>query len=264
MGFLYRCGIIAAIVAVLVVGISTILYAAWTPTLHTWAKNIVTVAPVVTAAIFIGSLFVAVVGYRYARHTEKRKLTMQMISDQIHDRDIVKMFDDLRFLRRTFGEEITLREVGHRYQQALSSIGPGAPQHRQPRDVVIQVLNYYETWGVGINADALDETLLKNWWRGSLVADWQHLFFFICEFRDTYEDEKFLVNIERVVMRWANQRERAAITELERRYQAKDYPRKVGDVEKLLPNGQELSLTQTLPEQTLESIPTIPRKRRRA
>lgn len=182
-------------------------------------------AYLLTAFGFFVSLFIAIIGYTFLRHTEKNKLTMQMLSNQIHDNDIVRMFDDFRYLRQSFGEEFTYAKIQELYDNAANqnAMVRTDSSKRHPRDTILQVLNYYESWGIGVTEDALSEKILKKWWRTSLVCDWIDLYFFIQEFRDEI-GSTFMENFEYLATNWASEKEKAHLKKLKSRYETGDYP----------------------------------------
>lgn len=176
-------------------------------------------AALYTAFIALLSLTGAIVGYNFVRNSESRSKTLDFITRQLQDGDIIKMFSDFRSLRKKYHSTVIFFDVlGEASQKNENGPGIGPPLLKQEYDLIVQVLNYYETWGIGLEYRALDERMLKDWWRSSLVADFTDLYAFVIGYRDANGTPKTFEKAEMLARRWAQGDEIARLTDKKSEY----------------------------------------------
>lgn len=132
--------------------------------------------------------------------------SFDQISRQVRDRDLLQVFDRFRGIRKKFGNNLsyalvisTGAESGH------NELGHFV---RSDRDCLIHILNYYESWAIGINHGALSVAMLENWWRSTLVGDFIDLYPFVYGYRKETGVVGAFDQTERLVTeRWADSKE---------------------------------------------------------
>lgn len=112
--------------------------------------------------------------------------------------------------------------VDHDHESGFDS---GGHFVRNDRDCVLHVLNYYESWGIGIRGQALDEKMLKDWWRSSLVRDFIDLYPFIAGYRRVLGIQTAFNEFQVLATSWATPSERAKILTVMRTRAAVPAPR---------------------------------------
>ncbi len=179
-------------------------------------------AAIYTAVAIALTLVSGLYGYGLLVSAQGKTKTMDFIAQQVNDRDLIDMFSELRNVKRRYGETVSYETVYadyKRYQEMVSDHGELA-NRRHAYDLIVQVLNYYETWGIGIENQALNDKMLNEWWRSSLVRDFISLYGFILEYREKKEIRDTFENAEKLAIRWADKDELAMIRDTKRRYDA--------------------------------------------
>ena len=134
-----------------------------------------------------------------SQRREKVNNSFEHIAIQTRDHDLIKMFEEFRLVRAQLmpDETITLglddvegAEVSH-HGKMLSA-----------EDVVKKVFNYYEATAIGIKKQALNETIIKDWWRRSYVLDFADFAQYVYEKRARDDAPKLYSEYESIVKQW--------------------------------------------------------------
>ena len=166
-------------------------------------------AALVSACFLFLTLLAAILGYLEASHTQSRSKTLDFLNRQAHDQQLIEMFKKWREFRKSIEADPTPLSV-----KCVSLYYAGGVQSDSAKknyEICIDVLNYYEIWAIGISNSALEESMLKQWWRTSLVADVTDLLPFIYGYQHATKVEKAFVEAERLASSWALQTEREQI-----------------------------------------------------
>lgn len=137
-----------------------------------------TISTAITALAIIGTVIVAHIAYNVTSRTARIQKTIDFISAQVNDKDLIEMMAKSRAIKRRFSyakQEINYENVlNHQeiLQNTLKENGILAPEKSGIADQIYNLINYYETWSVGIDNGALDEDILKDWWKTTYVRDW--------------------------------------------------------------------------------------------
>lgn len=115
-------------------------------------------ASLITPAIVLVSVGVAVMGVRSARASVRQKATLDLIEkteSTLHYRDLHSTF------------------AYHRRQNSFSRLhAPTEERDRSERQKILDYLNHYEIVSIGIRNNIIDARIYKNWMGGPFVRDW--------------------------------------------------------------------------------------------
>lgn len=194
----------------------------------TWllTRDLSKAADIATIALAIGTMLMAAavvisaaaayISYQDNRQIAKTRLTMDQISRQVHDKDIISIFNGFRAIRQKYnlGQDPenplthrTVIEADRETERMLGANGIHAGNRQKDRDVIINLLNYYETWALGIQRQAYDAEMLKDWWRSSLVADYIDLRVYIDTHRKAGKNFAAFEGFENLAKKWATPEE---------------------------------------------------------
>lgn len=164
-----------------------------------------------SGAVFFVILVSAVIAYvtvRDANRRARRSASFDHIAQQTRDRELIEMFEEFRVVRRKVTadkqnpvsiDDIEGLIIDH-HRRALSA-----------EDIIKKVFNYYEATAIGIREGALEETIIKGWWRSSFVLDWADFSEYVRQRRKRYEIPKLFCEYEELVKKWATNEERPKI-----------------------------------------------------
>ncbi|MEM0929680.1 MAG: DUF4760 domain-containing protein [Pseudomonadota bacterium] len=174
-----------------------------------------TIATGVTAFAIIGTVIIAQVAYETTSQNESKtakiQKTIDFISRQVHDKDLIDMLAASRAIKHRFTEakeDLTYQNV-QAYEEAIQQSLRESGMTGQPRksigNQIHNLLNYYETWSVGIENGALDEDLLKDWWKTTYTRDWARYKPFIEGHRDAANHPKAYRKFQQLAETWASE-----------------------------------------------------------
>lgn len=184
-------------------------------------------AALFTAVLLLVTLISGIFGYFETSHTQSRSKsrskTLDLISRQTHDNDIITMFKNLRELRKRLdaGDDVLgAVRINHYYKvgKLNREIDTEFEATKKDFELCIQVLNYYEIWAIGIRHHALEEQMLKEWWRTSLVGDFTDLLPFVLGYRDATGVRQAFVMAENLADIWATADERTQCKDVKTKY----------------------------------------------
>jgi hypothetical protein len=152
----------------------------------------------VAEAIIVGiAAIVAYLSYRSVMRTAARQHTLERIFQEHADREVIEQRDIFRTIKNDPNDKLqhyaTKEQLAEFIERQLktnhSPDGP-APEDRvatpeqielwtkqfqQRQSAIIAVLNRYETFAIGIQERAIDESIYKKWWKSTLISDWYAL-----------------------------------------------------------------------------------------
>lgn len=196
-----------------------------------WSNNEL-IAALVGAAV--GAL-IAVVGMRFARATEQKKLTLELFVERIWDKDYILCLQRLTSFARfiegaTFDEFMTAtaeslaQSHATNVSQAAASTAPASPQStgaasagasavaiatagpgpfETPLDVVRSIMNFYEIIAIGIRDQILDEAICKRYIYGEFLQNWRACRSIIDQIRVRANNDRIYKEVENLAKRWA-------------------------------------------------------------
>ncbi|MAC89223.1 MAG: hypothetical protein CMF73_07860 [Maricaulis sp.] len=148
--------------------------------------------PSLSPFVLLLSVGIAWLAFRDARrrnridHDEARKRdqvskSFDHIIEQTRDRDLIEMNEQFKAvidsLNKTGPGPYGLADVeGHFVKHRQAAIDAA--------EVITKLFNYYEATAIGISLGALDEEIIKRWWRASYVEDWRDFSAYVTEKRD--------------------------------------------------------------------------------
>lgn len=158
--------------------------------------------------VILGSAIIALVTLDHANKRARRSASFDHIAQQTRDRELIEMFEEFRVVRRkvTDGKEnpVSIDDIEgliiDHHRRALSA-----------EDIIKKVFNYYEATAVGIREGALEEQIIKGWWRTSFVLDWADFSEYVRQRRKRYGIPKLFCEYEALVQKWAEGAEREMI-----------------------------------------------------
>jgi len=159
-------------------------------------------------AVVVGSAFLAWKTIDDANRRARRTASFDHIAQQTRDRELIEMFEEFRVVRRKVLD-------GKENPVSIDDIeGLVIDHHRRAlgaEDIIKKVFNYYEATAIGIREGALEEQIIKGWWRTSFVLDWADFSEYVRQRRKRYRIPKLFSEYEALVDRWAEGDERAKI-----------------------------------------------------
>jgi len=148
--------------------------------------------PWIGPSIQAGAIVVSAIGVAWMIRTNRtiarQRAVLDLIVKEQTDADMIKA-------RKTF---VNLKQKGDIVQYAsLDKIGSEEASH------IRFILNMYEVVAIGINKNAYDERIYKDWCRTTAVRDWMACKDFIHIYqRDV--SPKIYAEFEKLAKRWAN------------------------------------------------------------
>lgn len=173
-----------------------------------------TVIAAITAGAIVGTVLIGWIAYNVQSITARRQKTFDVIYRQCHDKDIIEILDVNRHIRNKYAaadDAITLQSVRTNdqvFRQTLEANGLAQARRKLDFDYIMGLLNYYETLAIGVENEALDEALLKSWWRTNLVRDWTVFKDFVIDYRKEARAAAAFCKFEALANAWANEGEK--------------------------------------------------------
>lgn len=172
-------------------------------------SHLVAVSQIVTAgAVTITVAVTARQGIdllRANRDRAKTQASYDHIARQTYDRDLIQMFEDLRHVIKGLPSPIDV-ENGKLPVEVISE--DGGKLELMAEVFIRRVLNHYEVTSIGINRDALDEGIIRQWWRTNFVRDIIDLQTWIIENRSRVGSSAVFRECCDLAYRWAKEDER--------------------------------------------------------
>lgn len=168
----------------------------------------------ITTLAIIGTVFTAWLAYQVHAKTARVQKTIDFIYRQVHDQDILDIIDTNRQIKKKYERKkrpITYENImqdSEATAQLLAEMRVSSIDNKRDGDYIINLLNYYETWAIGIENSALEESLLKSWWRTTFVRDWQTYKTFVNEYRSVVRSGQAYCKVESLALRWAEDHEK--------------------------------------------------------
>lgn len=187
-----------------------------------WSGVVTASASVVTAVAVLISAAGAFRAYDSNRLATVDRTTFEVIHRSVHDKDLMEMFDIFRKIRirysKSNGKDIEqnyvithdeLFESYDQYQNAIGSSRVAENAHLHDYDIILRVLNYYESVAIGIRDGAINELMMRNWWRTTTVRDFIDMYVFIHQYRIFRGAPKVFEEAELLAVKWADTEELA-------------------------------------------------------
>lgn len=169
------------------------------------------VVPAISSIILGVSVLVAIAAFLDARHRNTKdhqearsraqiSKSFDHIIEQTRDRDLIAMNEEFKAVIDS------LKKLGPG-PYGLADVEDHLVKHREAAidaaEVITKLFNYYEATAIGIRLGALDEEIIKQWWRASYVADWQDFSLYIEEKRTRDKRAALYVEYQAQAERWA-------------------------------------------------------------
>ena len=74
-------------------------------------------------------------------------------------------------------------------------------------DIIKKVFNYYEATAIGVRMGALEEDVIRKWWRKTYILDWLDFKFYVQYIRENEKTPRAYCEYEALVTRWASDEE---------------------------------------------------------
>ncbi|MFY0637069.1 DUF4760 domain-containing protein [Maricaulis maris] len=152
-----------------------------------WWQWLPAVSPIVLGV----SVLIAALAFWDARHRNRKdhdkarkrdqvSKSFDHIIEQTRDRDLIVMNEQFKAVIDS------LKKAGPA-PYGLAQVEDHFVKHHQAAidaaEVITKLFNYYEATAIGIELKALDEEIIKQWWRASYVEDWQDFSLYVQEKR---------------------------------------------------------------------------------
>ncbi len=146
------------------------------------------------------SAIAALLLYLQSKRTAQIKASFDHISTQAGDKDLIEIVELFLALRESFNGKLP------EYNDAINTCEING---RLGRDIIKRRLNFYEVTAIGIRRGALNNKIIKEWWRGTFVADLRDAQGWIKGYRIQRESPKAYCEAYNLALKWANPSERA-------------------------------------------------------
>lgn len=162
-----------------------------------------------TAIAVIISAVAAYLGYQETREATKNRTSFEVIFKLVHDQDLIGIFGAWRSIKVKYDGDkdgVPFDDVHRNYKQyqaTLSQNGIAHTDHVHEYDIIISLLNYYEAIAIGIKDGAINEEIIKDWWRQTTVRDWTLLYQFVSGYRKERGSSTIYEHAEDIVNSWA-------------------------------------------------------------
>lgn len=153
-------------------------------------------------------------GYQSIRQAQVREKTLSFIEKTNEDKDIFELFEQLRYVRYKYDENIQFELVYAEYTDFVKNEMNDDNRNDGQRldyDYIVHLLNFYETWALGVRFGSLDEAMLADFWRRPLIVHWAALVEFVYSLRIVRNDPAAYELSEQLANRWALESEREII-----------------------------------------------------
>tara|TARA_R110002124_G_scaffold255128_1_gene420762 strand:- start:278 stop:913 length:636 start_codon:yes stop_codon:yes gene_type:complete len=165
---------------------------------------------VMVLEVLIVSFFAALYGYRLSYRAARLANSFQHIAVQTRDGDLIQMFEEFRVVRRELQASNDKQPLDTDTVEAAKPVKVGERKVR-PADVIKKVFNYYEATAIGVKRHALDEQMIKSWWRKSYILDWMDFAEYIRAKRKRDRLPRLFIEYESLVRRWATEEEQGLL-----------------------------------------------------
>ena len=180
------------------------------------AETFSAIASLTTLLAVIVTAVIAYNSFQEDRRRAQRNNSFEHIAIHTRDHDIINMFQEFVELRREFYKDVEVGDEGPwnlvQYDRVINGPKVGDPKKKgayiEAQDIVRKVFNYYEATAIGIKNGALDESIIKDWWRTTMVFDWYDYCLFIRKKREVDKIPKLYCELENLVDRWATEEEK--------------------------------------------------------
>ncbi|WP_417478553.1 DUF4760 domain-containing protein [Maricaulis sp.] len=160
--------------------------------------------------VLVISFVAAMYGYRLNYRATRLANSFQHIAVQTRDGDLIEMFEEFRVVRRSLKASNGTKALDADIVEAAEPIKIGARKVK-PSDVIKKVFNYYEATAIGVKRHALDEAMIRSWWRKSYILDWMDFAEYIRAKRKRDRLPRLFIEYESLVRRWANEEEQGLL-----------------------------------------------------
>lgn len=143
---------------------------------------------------------------RRAKQREQINNSFGHIAIQTRDHDLIQMFEQFRLARRKLRdghdgslgvEQVQDREISYNGRMLMAE------------DVLKKVFNYYEATAIGVKQEALNEPILRDWWRRSYVLDFNDFALYVYQRRLRDDADKMFIEYEGLARKWASEAEKS-------------------------------------------------------
>lgn len=138
------------------------------------------ILPALSPLVLIISALIALSTYRQARRTAgkdaeaankraKIKSSFDHIVEQTRDKDLILMNQQFKEMIESLEKKHGVGPYG--YDHVHDHMVDGKQRH-YAQEIITKLFNYYEATAIGIELGALEEQIIKSWWRSSYIQDW--------------------------------------------------------------------------------------------
>lgn len=164
-------------------------------------SELLDIVTVIALAVSAGAGFLL---YKVSRDTARRKASFDHISRQTHDKDLIAMVKYFRGVKNIVGGEndiVYSEDFNARIVAGAITCG----------DAILRLLNYYEVTAIGVRKKALDEDIVKDWWRSTFVQDLVDLQDWVIKYRKIKSAPKAFCECYFLAYEWADENERGSV-----------------------------------------------------
>lgn len=174
-------------------------------------------ASLVTIIVLLVTAFIARTEYSLSKVARIKTRTLDQIGKINEDQDIIQNYAQFRYILDKYNGIITFNKVNRsyvRYKEDYKKSREGNFDLKYVQhdfDHILQLLNFYETWAIGVNNDALDANMLRDWWREPYVRHFSSLVGFVHQYRKELNRPEAYEHFEALAKKWASSKEKKLI-----------------------------------------------------
>lgn len=167
-------------------------------------RNWEIIAAFFTASILLITLLFQIIRDMRQEFSSVKIKTLDYISNTHENYDTYRIFEDFRSILDNYSGNITFADVYKDYQVSIeNSLKYAEVRYRTDFDCILQILNLYESWAIGIRNSALDHVMLREWWREPYVRHFCSLVGFVRQYRKILNRPEAYEYYEKLALKWA-------------------------------------------------------------
>lgn len=153
-----------------------------------------------TVALLAVSACAAIFLWWSTKESAKKRNSFDHIATQTRDHDLIRMFEEFRAIRRHFVD----KQLDFSYDNVMrEEVELPNGTTKRAENVVKKVFNYYEATAIGIKRGALENSIIKEWWRKTYIQHWIEFKGYVRSARERDSAPKLFKEYQCIVEKWA-------------------------------------------------------------
>lgn len=184
-----------------------LLFSVW-EALPNLAPIILAISAIIAFGIYRQNQHQGRLNNKHAKERVQIARSFDHIVEQTKDRDLLLANEQFKALIEALKEK---HSGPYGYEEVENTFVNFRGQAVYGSEILIRLFNYYEATAIGIELGALNESIIREWWRGSYVQDWIDFRRYVHEKREARGTPALYVKYENQVRHWATEAERPLI-----------------------------------------------------